>query len=71
MGIRFSHELFSRQDWSRPVMEKERLIQAWNFVAQAAQNSNGNAAYHERLKDEIKQVAEYLSKQVETEETEE
>jgi hypothetical protein len=48
-------------------MEKEKLIQAWNFVARAAQNSNGTADYHERLKDAIREVAEYLSKQVEAE----
>lgn len=48
-------------------MEKEKLIQAWNFVAQAARNSNGTADYHENLKDAIREVAEYLSKQVEAE----
>jgi hypothetical protein len=46
-------------------MEKERLIQAWNFVAMAAKNSNGNADYHERLKTEINYIAAVLTALVE------
>jgi hypothetical protein len=46
-------------------MDKERLIQAWNFVALAAKNSNGNADYHERLKAEINYIAAVLTALVE------
>jgi len=38
-------------------MEQQELVQAWNFVKQAAENSNGNLAYHQALQDAIAKVA--------------
>jgi hypothetical protein len=45
-------------------MEKQELVQAWNFIRAAAENSNGNLQYHQNLQDAIGKVAEALQEVV-------
>ena len=41
------------------------LVQAWNFIKAAAENSQGNLQYHQTLQEAIRIVAEELQKAVE------
>lgn len=45
-------------------MEQKELVQAWNFVKQAAENSNGNLVYHQTLQDAIAKVAKALQETI-------
>ena len=40
------------------------LVHAWNFVKQAAENSQGNLQYHQVLQDAIAKIATVLQEAV-------